>query len=334
MLSRLPLLDQQLLNGFQRDFPLVPRPFDQIALQTGSNTGQVLDRLRSLQADGRIARVGATVRPNTAGASTLAAMSVPLEDLEQVAARIAQEPGVNHSYLREHDWNLWFVLTEPDAAALEQTIARLEAETRRRVLDLRLLRPFNIDLGFSLDPTAPQPLRKVPPQRQPDLSALRESDRPLLHALSQGLPLTDRPFADLAAGLGMTEAGVLNRTAALLEAAILTRIGIIVRHRTIGWSANAMVVWQVPGDRMAEAGQTLAAHPGITLCYQRRTLPGVWDYGLYSMIHARSRTEALDILASAATLPALQGCPHEPLFSVRCYKQTGARLLADAPQVA
>lgn len=334
MLSRLPPLDQKLLNGFQRDFPLVPAPFAQIADMLDTPHAEVLARLRAMQTDGRIARVGATVRPNTAGASTLAAMSVPLERLEPVAARVAAEAGVNHSYLREHDWNLWFVVTAPDVAALELTLAQIGADTGLPVMDLRLLRPFNIDLGFALDRAAGGPHHGVPPQAAPDLSQLRETDRPLLHALSQGMPICPRPFAELGAGIGMTQAQVLDRTATLLRGAILTRIGIIVRHRTIGWSANAMVVWNVPAARMEDAGRALAAHPGITLCYQRRTVPGIWDYGLYSMIHARNRTEAQSVLAAAAALPQLQDCPHEPLFSVRCYKQTGARLMADAPRVA
>ena len=52
---------------------------------------------------------------------------------------------------------------------------------------------------------------------------------------------------------------------------------------------------------------------------------GVWPYRLYSMIHARSRPEALsEVLAGASALPELAGVSHKVLFSVRCFKQTGA----------
>ncbi len=123
---------------------------------------------------------------------------------------------------------------------------------------------------------------------------------------------------------------MIARIAELSQAGILTRVGVIVRHRAVGWSANAMVVWALPEDRIAAAGAALARHPGITLCYQRRTVPGVWDYPLYSMIHARSRAEALAVLAGAAALPELAGATHRALFSTRCFKQTGALLTADA----
>src|SRR5690606_38900918 len=111
---------------------------------------EVIARLEALRARGMVSRVGATVRPNTAGASTLAAMAVPDMLVEEVAAAVGAEPGVNHSYLREDDWNLWFVATAPDRAELDATLARIARRTGLRVLDLRLVRPFNIDLGFRL----------------------------------------------------------------------------------------------------------------------------------------------------------------------------------------
>ena len=158
----------------------------------------------------------------------------------------------------------------------------------------------------------------------PDVAAINVHDRPLLQGLAEGLALTARPFAALGLRVGQSEVHVLARLKALLAAGILTRVGVIVRHRAIGWSSNAMVVWDVPDEKIAAAGQVLAGLPGITLCYQRRTVPGVWPYALFSMIHARSRPEALAVLATAAARPSLQDAPHRVLFSTRCFKQTGA----------
>lgn len=322
MISQLDPIDQRLLDEFQRDFPLDPQPFAVIAQALDLPEADVIARLTALRDEGRIARVGATVRPNTAGASTLAAMSIPEDRLTDVAACVGQESGVNHSYLREHDWNLWFVATAPNADALATSLDAIRTDTGLDVLDLRLRRPFNIDLGFRLSGD-----RKTTPRRgAPDLSALEEADRPLLHAMSQGMPLVARPFQAMAAQLGWDEATVIARINALFTAGILTRVGVIVRHRSVGWSSNAMVVWKVPQDRILAAGEALAQHPGVTLCYERITVAGVWDYNLYSMIHARSRAEAAGILQAASDLPEMAGIAHEPLFSVRCFKQTGAVL--------
>ena len=124
--------------------------------------------------------------------------------------------------------------------------------------------------------------------------------------------------------LGSDAATVINRIATLQEAGIISRFGVIVRHRALGWRANAMVVWDMDHDHITRAGPILSAQPGITLCYERRPVPGVWPYRLYSMIHARSRAEALETLGQVAALPELAGASHVPLFSQHCFRQTGA----------
>lgn len=321
-MDRIDPIDLALLDGFQRDLPLVARPFAAIGDALGLRETEVIDRLARLQGTGRITRVGGTVRPNTAGASTLAALAVPEDRIETVAAIVGAEPGVNHSYQREADWNLWFVATAPDAAALAAMLARIEAASGLPLLDLRLVRPFNIDLGFPLrgDKVA------MPGKRRVETAVLRADDSPLLHALSMGLHLTPRPYAALALQLGRDEIAVIARIAVLLAAGILTRLGVIVRHRALGFTANAMVVWDVPDTATCAAGQALAALPGVTLAYERRPVAGIWPYRLYCMIHARSRAEAGEVLARARALPELADVDHRVLFSTRCFKQAGARL--------
>lgn len=315
-------IDRRLLDDYQRDFPLTPRPFAVIAADLGISEAEVLDRLTALRDQGRISRVGATCRPNTAGASTLAALAVPDQRVEQVAAMIGAEAGVNHSYLREDTFNLWFVATAPDPAALTALLARIEANSGLPVLSLPLLRAFNIDLGFRLS----GPRRAMRLDQDADLSVLRDDDRPVMHALSRGLPLVAQPFQALAHALNRPEAEVLDRIAALSQARLLTRVGIILKHRALGWTANAMVVWRLPDDRIGAAGRALAQLPGVTLCYQRHITPGVWDWPLFCMIHARSRPEAGAVLQTARALPELSGADHKVLFSTRCFKQQGARI--------
>ncbi len=146
-------LEQKLLNDYQRDFPLEPRPYARIARNLGLSEQQVLDHLKGLKERGLYSRIGAVVRPNTIGASTLAAIRVPPRRLEQVAAFISAQPEVNHNYQREHVINLWFVVTAADIRAVADVLARIEAETELEVLDLPLQKSFHIDLGFDLEKT-------------------------------------------------------------------------------------------------------------------------------------------------------------------------------------
>jgi DNA-binding Lrp family transcriptional regulator len=142
--------ERRLLNDYQRDFPLEPRPFARIAAELGVGEDEVLALLAELQARQAVSRVGAVVRPNTLGASTLAAMAVPAERLQDVAALVSARPEVNHNYEREHPINLWFVVTAADDAVVRGVLSDIEAETKLPVIDLPLLAAYHIDLGFDL----------------------------------------------------------------------------------------------------------------------------------------------------------------------------------------
>ncbi len=139
-----------VLNDYQRDFPLESRPFARIADELGVREEDVLALLADLQAGGVVSRIGAVVRPNTVGASTLAAMAVPAERLEAVAALVSARPEVNHNYEREHTLNLWFVVAAADQAAVRATLDSIAAETGLPVIDLPLQTAYHIDLGFDL----------------------------------------------------------------------------------------------------------------------------------------------------------------------------------------
>jgi len=309
-----------LLNDWQRGFPVVERPFDVVGESLGLSGEDVIAALGKQRQHGRITRVGATCAPNTISASTLAAVSAPENRIEEVAGIIGAEPGVNHSYLREDDWNLWVVATGPDRAHVDGALARISERSRLRVLDLRLVRPFNVDLGFTLVGTH----AALNPNVQPDASVLEAGDRSILQMLLNGLPLEARPYRKIGEALGRDEADILRRIAVLVDARIISRLGVIVRHRALGWRANAMVVWDLPSEAITEIGPLLAAQPGITLCYERTPVPDVWPYRLYTMIHAKSRASAFEVLSTVADLPQLRGVPHKPLFSTRCFRQTGA----------
>ena len=123
MTGELGALERALIDGWQRDFPLRARPYEAIARELGVREGDVLAALARMSGSGLLSRVGAAIRPNTAGASLLAAMQVPAAQVEAVADIINREPGVNHNYEREHRINLWFVVTGRDRPALADVAA-------------------------------------------------------------------------------------------------------------------------------------------------------------------------------------------------------------------
>ena len=143
-------IEMHVLNDFQHGFPLVPRPYQALAEKLGTSEEVIIDTLSKLKQDGFISRIGAVFRANSIGASTLAAMSVPEDEIETIAAMINEYSEVNHNYKREHHFNLWFVLTASDEHALNSVLDDIEQKTEHSVMYLPMIEDFHIDLGFDL----------------------------------------------------------------------------------------------------------------------------------------------------------------------------------------
>ncbi len=147
---QLTRIDRELLNNYQQEFPLVDRPYRVLADKLGLDEEMVINRLDMMKKHGYISRIGPVFKCNTLGVSTLVAMSVPDEELEQVAGIVNQLPEVNHNYERDHKFNLWFVMAAADVKGLEKLIEKIEIKTGYPCLNLPLLEDFHIDLGFEL----------------------------------------------------------------------------------------------------------------------------------------------------------------------------------------
>ena len=154
--------------------------------------------------------------------------------------------------------------------------------------------------------------------------AVEDIDRRLLAAIQDGLPLTPRPYAAVGEALGLSEAEVIARLGALLDRGIVRRLGLIVRHRELGYRANAMIVWDLPDAAVDEIGARIAAFPFVTLCYRRERRPPDWPYNLYCMIHGRERTAVLAQLDEIVATLGIGSAPRAVLFSRRRFKQRGA----------
>ncbi|MCC7215838.1 MAG: Lrp/AsnC family transcriptional regulator [Burkholderiales bacterium] len=334
-MSAADLREARLLNEFQHGFPLVPQPFAAIGTALGADDAWVRGTLARAQQDGRVSRVGAVFRPGTIGVSTLAALAVPTCDLERVAAAVSARPEVNHNYEREHRYNLWFVATAPDRAALDLALAAIGRDTGLAPLSLPMLCDYWIDLGFDLD----APHGKVPgasPSRARGSLALDPAEWRIVAALERGLPLVRAPYAALAAAAGVAESVVLDTLADWLSRGVIKRLGVVVRHRALGFTANAMCVWDLPDGLTDAAGAALAREPGVTLCYRRaRALPA-WRYNLFCMLHGRDRAVVEARRGEIVAAHGLARYPSATLFSRRAFKQRGARYAArvhaaDAP---
>lgn len=151
------------------------------------------------------------------------------------------------------------------------------------------------------------------------LSAL---DKKVILALQRDLEITLRPFADLAARVGLGEEELLAIIRSLMDRGYIRRFGATLRHQKSGFAANALVAWAVPEDRLKTIGQQLAEKRAVTHCYARKPAPS-WPYNLYTMIHGRTREDCEKIAARMAQETGISD--YQMLFSETELKKTTMR---------
>ena len=113
---------------------------------------EVMARVRRLLEEGALSRLG-PVLDTTAlgGARTLAAMHVPPERLEAVAATVNSFDAVSHNYQREHLFNLWFVVSSEDPAEVARVLSAIEEKTALPVMELPALEEYFVEVKFHFD---------------------------------------------------------------------------------------------------------------------------------------------------------------------------------------
>jgi len=146
--------DLALLDALQDDLPLVPRPWEAIAGRLKIPESDLLIRLERLHREGIVRGISPVLesRPMGLHASTLVAMHVPGEKVDDVAAIISSCPEVSHNFQRDHHYSLWFTLSARDEDGVRRVLDEILRETGippTDVLDLPTVRKIKIDVRFS-----------------------------------------------------------------------------------------------------------------------------------------------------------------------------------------
>ncbi len=151
-------------------------------------------------------------------------------------------------------------------------------------------------------------------------------DAALVRAVQAGLPLVPRPYAQVADSLAISQEELLGRLRDMLADGRIRRIGAVPNHYALGYTANAMSVWDVADNAVSELGARVGALPFVTHCYRRpRRLPH-WRYNLFAMVHGRSRAETQEKIERIREVLGDAARASDVLYSVRILKKTGLRL--------
>lgn len=148
----------------------------------------------------------------------------------------------------------------------------------------------------------------------------------LLRALSEPLPLEERPFADIAARAGLGEEQVLAQVRHWMGDGTIRRFGARINHRSIGYTANGMSVWDVPGGEVDRVAECMVRRAEVSHCYLRPRRPA-WPFNLYAMIHGTTEADVLAVARAIAAETDVEA--YRVLFSTRELKKSAPRYFAE-----
>jgi len=320
--NRLDLLDRKILNEIQWFFPLIDRPFLDIAKRYNISEIDVMKRISYMKENGIIRQINAIFDTRKLGyKSALIAFAVKPEKLTSVANEINKHPGVSHNYERNHEFNMWFTLAIPPGSDMKIILDKMSSLDG--VIKYRLLPTLKMyKIGVKLDMVNEDSLNPKPTDKIKELNSekmhLSDSDKDFIRELQKDLEIVPEPFRKSAAKLNITTKELFEKAKEFEKVGIMRRYAAILRHRDAGFTANGMIVWKVPNDIIDDIGYKLASFSQVSHCYRRPTYPD-WEFNLFSMIHARSIESAEKIAKEISDIIKIN--TYKILFSSREFKK-------------
>lgn len=145
---------------------------------------------------------------------------------------------------------------------------------------------------------------------------------PLHHAIIRAaqydIEMSKEPFKAIIDDLNIDYDKFFKILDELQEAGVMRRFASILNHRKAGFSANAMVVWDVDEEKGEAVGERAAAFSAVSHCYLRPKYPN-WQYNLFTMVHGKSVEETNSIIEDMAS--EIDSKSHMPLYSSREFKK-------------
>ena len=322
-MSSLAESDKELLNEIQWTFPLVTRPFDAIAKKFDTTPEIIKEKLNNLKEIGVLRQLSAIFDTRKLGyTSSLVAMEIEHDKLDHVSSQINRHPGVSHNYERDHQFNLWFTLAVPPGADLNSELEKFNVLNGiKKVRMLPTLQLFKI--GVKLDMVDDKKHEVAPTEEKKEIKNIKfeptEEDKDFIRELQKDMEIIDEPFVNAAKNLGITEDELFSKMKHYESMGVLRRFAAILRHRQVGFTANGMIVWKVPEDRITSVGETLGSFPQVSHCYERPTYDD-WPYNVFSMIHCKTHDEAYEVAKTIQD--QIDVNEYKILFSSREFKKT------------
>jgi siroheme decarboxylase len=326
LIHELDNIDKQILNDIQWSFPLADKPFLELAKKYHISEDEIIQRIKILKDTGIIRQISAIFDTRKLGyKSALVAFAVDKNKIDNVANEINKHPGVSHNYERNHEYNVWFTLAvapDGDMKADLDKMAALEGVLKYRVLPTLKMYKIGVKLDMvNDDPEKPNPNDDVK-NLETKIEKISGLDKEYIRQLQKDIEIVKEPFKTIAENLGIASSELFNKIKEYENIGIMRRFAAILRHRQAGFTANGMIVWKIPEEKVDEKGLKIASFPQVSHCYRRPVYPD-WEFNLFSMIHARTIEAAEKIAKEISVVIGMED--YKILFSSREFKKERVR---------
>lgn len=287
--------DKKLLMELEYNFPFSIEPYKELEERLNIPEDVILDKIKEFIHLQLIKRIGMYVNFRAKGLeSALVGLKINeqyIQKFKRIALGIRE---ITHNYVRDHPYyNIWIVIKEPSFEDIEKKILDLNKEVpiedyillySKKTLKLNV--KFDVINGISWSPLV---------HKREDLSieefneALRELriSSEFLKALSMPLPVTSRPFKQLAEKYNMTEDDIVNTLKELAKLDIIRDYGATLNGDKLGITENSMVL--ISSDDIENSCYDVLYNvPEATHIVLRESNKD-WNYLCYFMIHGKDR---------------------------------------------
>jgi DNA-binding Lrp family transcriptional regulator len=313
-------MKDEILSRIQKKFPLVARPFEVIADELGMSEDEVLAILQEQKKANIVRQTSAIFDTKRLGyVSSLVAFKIAPQKISDAVKIINSHPGISHNYERNHDFNIWFTLAvAPNSKlGLQKTVELLAVLTKADdfiILPTLKLFKINVKLNTTGKDEKKEEVKRVQ-HKEIELTPLHHS---IIRYAQNDIEFVHEPFKKIVDAIGIDYDTFFGALDELQEAGVMRRFASILNHRKAGFSANAMVVWDVDEQNGEMIGEKAAAFSAVSHCYLRPKYPN-WPYNLFTMVHGKSEEETNSIIEEMAA--EIDAKSHMPLYSSREFKK-------------
>lgn len=322
-------MKDEILYRIQKSFPLVKRPFEQIAKELNISEDEVIQILQKEKENKIIRQTSAIFDTKKLGyTSSLVAFEIAPENIDEAVIILNSHPGISHNYERNHNYNIWFTLAiAPNSkSTLEDTITILAKLTNAEdYIILPTLKLFKISVKLD---TTNQAEKKEKVART-DFKGMELNDYHynIIKEAQNDIEITQEPFKEIIERLNISYDEFFSVLNEFQETGVMRRFASILNHRHAGFGANAMVAWDIEeGVKGEEIGKIAASFSAVSHCYLRPKYP-TWNYNLFTMIHGKTKEDTQEVIENIAK--EIEYKSNMPLYSSREFKKVRIKYFCD-----